>query len=695
MTLMTVPDLFRRCRGKETGHWRVGTESVRTVHLDSGDIVFASSTFQSDRLTTILVESGKLTNGQMEHALSNLKPGMSVGKNLIEMGFITQRDLLDAARFQVERIVWSALVAPENPTFESKDDLEDTVVRLPLDTPSLLFKGIMKIDDRESLLDLLGPLNQVVLLQGKRVFDLDLPADLAKVAPLMDGTHTILEMSSEVAVEPMRIGAFALFLREMGWGKLYELPPLDRDAIGKALTVNDQTKPPASIPPLPRSELFRTIEAAGKDTVNLGHLAKLLDDIPGPDYENESSNNPLEPMPKTESQQIINEKPLPTQTDQQNPVGRVIPMPLAEPLEEAPPQEEDPPIIINSEDSTEIPLPPTTIQADDETEEEIEAESKKKLGKEKKNEAEIETEKDSKKAEKIAERERKKAERKAEKERRKAEIESRKAEKIAERERKKAEREAEKERKKAEIESKKEVKKEPQRESQTDAKSWIRTLLYIFIAAFVVIAAVYSFREFKQFKTRDVDPPFTVIPPDSPHSEEPSTKTPETEIEKESEPKPANSPATQVDTPLPPPVNSTPIQPPQQSQVPQPSIVANAVDTSTQARFGAIADGNTDRALTQGRAFQANLPKTTWIIRLIVACQGDTLQNCAHELNTLRPELFLASIRLRDGRLCYQLFMGNYSTKAAAEAEVKKLPVLFKEKGQPKIMQVSDITAQQ
>jgi len=262
MTLETIPDLFRRCRGRETGHWRVGGESNRTVYLDSGDIVFASSNFKADRLTTILVDRKKLTQDQMDYAMANLKQGMSVGKNLIEMGFITQRDLLDAARQQVERIVWSALVSPETPVFEAKGELEESIVRLPIDTPSLLLAGVMGITDRNGLLELLGPINQVVLLQGKKVFELELPSDLAKMAPLMDGTHTILELSSEAAVEPMRTGAFALFLREMGWGKLYELPPLDRQAIDKALDVPDPTKPPESIPS-PRSMLFQVIEDAG------------------------------------------------------------------------------------------------------------------------------------------------------------------------------------------------------------------------------------------------------------------------------------------------------------------------------------------------------------------------------------------------------------------------------------------------
>ncbi|MDR0498451.1 MAG: hypothetical protein LBH03_01800 [Holophagales bacterium] len=617
MTLKTVPDLFRLCRGRETGQWRVGSESVRTVYLDSGDIVFASSNFQSDRLTTILVEYGKLTQGQMDHALTNLKPGMSIGKNLIEMGFITQRDLLDAARFQVERIVWSALTAPEAPAFEPMEDLEENIVRLPIDTPSLLFKGIMRIVDRESLLELLGPLNQVVFLQGKRVFELELPADLSKVAPLMDGTHTILELSSETSVEPMRVGAFALFLREIGWGKLYELPPLDRQALDRALTVNDPTKPPSAIPS-PRSELFRTIDEASKKTVHLDHLSSLLDDIENAEDDSESDKTAQKAGLETESRLFTQAEPDPdpTQTDPSKPIGRVLPLLDPDPSEDSPLQEE-PQIIISSDDSTDIPFPPTTIKIDKESEKKAKKEAKK--------------------------------------------------------------------------ESKKEVKGEPEEENKTGSKSWMhitRVLLYIIITAVVVSAAVYSFREFKQFKTRVINPPFTVPPPASSPATSPKfpfEEVPETKSDSDS----ITDVQPLTETLVPPPPEASPVQS-------QPSPAENAADISIQARFAAIVDGDTPKALTQGRAFQKTLSNATWTIRLIVACQGETLQNCAYALSDERPELFLTSINLKDGRSCYQLFMGCYSTKNAAEAEAKKLPTIFKEKGQtPKIMQISDIAVQQ
>ena len=284
MTLAALQDLFRHHRDRATGLWKLGTEPSRTVFFDSGDIVFAQSTHTMDRLTFLLVERGKLTQAQMDYALANLKPGLSIGKNLIEMGFITQRDLLDVARAQVERVVQGAMGTPEMvPTFDARE-LDATVVRLPLDTPQLLLNGLLNLKDRERLLELLGPLNQVVVLQGNRLMGMSLPADLAKLPPLLDGTHTLLELSREALTEPLRLGTFALFLREIGWARLHEMPPLDRQALGLALT----GEPEPLSPPLPEPlmatvpSLFSTIEAAARPTTNLEHLSHALDALPEP-----------------------------------------------------------------------------------------------------------------------------------------------------------------------------------------------------------------------------------------------------------------------------------------------------------------------------------------------------------------------------------------------------------------------------
>lgn len=281
MSLPALKDLFARHRARATGLWRLGKEPNRTVFLDAGDIVFATSTHAPDRLTHLLVERGKITQAQLDYAMANLKPTMSIGKNLIEMGFITQRDLLEVARIQVERVVWGAVaVTDELPTFEEKE-LDAATVRLPFDSLAMLLGGVLSLSDREGVLEELGPLNQVVVLEGRRIQELTLPTDLAKLPELLDGSRTLMELSREAGVEPFRLGAFILFLREVGWARLHELPPLDRRALERALDppespVSPALPEPPSPPPPP---LIAEIHASQSPTTNLEPLAESLDQL--------------------------------------------------------------------------------------------------------------------------------------------------------------------------------------------------------------------------------------------------------------------------------------------------------------------------------------------------------------------------------------------------------------------------------
>jgi hypothetical protein len=263
-------DLFARHRNRETGVWSLGNDPQRTIYLERGLLAFAQSTHPLDKLTTLLVERGKLTQAQMDYALQNLKPGLSIGRNLIELGFITQRDLLEVAKAQVERVVWGAMGnMEEEPRFQAHE-LDASVVRLSLDTPLTLLVGCLHLRDRERLLELLGPLEQKLHLEAH--LELNLPPDLAKVAPLLDGERRLLDLAQEAGVEPMRLGAFALFLREMGLARLQFGPSAGTAA------------PPVQIIPLAStafatsaSPLLASIEAAQHTTVDLNHLSKAID----------------------------------------------------------------------------------------------------------------------------------------------------------------------------------------------------------------------------------------------------------------------------------------------------------------------------------------------------------------------------------------------------------------------------------
>ncbi len=555
MSYLALLDLFRRHREKATGIWRLGKEPSRTVFLDHGDVVFAQSTHPSDRLTHLLVERGKLTKDQMDYAMANLKPGLSIGKNLIQMGFITQRDLLEVARAQVERVLLGCLATADlEPAFEPKE-LEANVVRLPFDAPSLLLNGVLALKDRERLLELLGPLNQVVLLEGRRIHEASLPVDLARLPSLLDGTRTMLELARETNVEPLRLGAFVLFLREMGWARLHELPPLDRPSLDLALAQEAQ---PLSLPlPEPTDlappNLIATIQDAERPTTNLEHLSESLDRLPHPDSDDEAIPPPVFPE---EHPVAFEPEPLPPLEIH---TGHIeVPTPRAE-LPEPPRFQEEP------EPEAEPPLPiapPTRLQ------------------------------------------------------------------------------------------------EEPPPELETPAPSRFAWPLVLGLVALVGLglAAGYGWKRWK--RPRPSPPP----------------------------------PKVQVTLPeAPPPAPQQAAEPPVAPEKPvavEPKPLAFGKDD----RMAALRGGDLPTAVAQGARHVETLAPSDWTLRLEIACQGETIQKAARMMEDLNPDLFLRPMRMRDGKSCYQVFMGRFTSKAAAEKVIPTLPAPFRIEGnKPRAFQVREI----
>ncbi len=644
MSLLALQDLFRRYRDRSTGVWKLGQEPSRTIYFDYGDTVFASSTHLQDRLTTILVERGRVTQAQMDYALTNLKPGISIGKNLIEMGFITQRDLLDVAKIQVERIILGAMGQPDvMPVFETRE-LDANVVRLPLSTPQLLLAGILGIQDREWLLELLGPLNQVVVLQGRSLQDLSLPPDLAKLSPLLDGTHTLLELSREAAAEPMRVGAFALFLREMGWARLHEMPPLDRQALDLALTPEPEPLsaplPDPPLDPTPQPSLFESIQEAARPTTNLEHLSLALDEEvppapPGlagldalPDLEEAGPEPSPEPpsAPAPEPLYLPDEVQVPGFQDAE-PTIRVESGHAQVPT----PSVELPPL---PEDALELTAPPVTLAAPPDP--------------------------------------------------------------TAEPDREPA----------GETPAPPEEPEAPRSGARLYALVGIGLAVLLLVGAFWVRRRRHPAP--KPLPGAPVQPapevkgpagPTIAVPPaqETPAQEAPAGEPAAAEASPASEAPKAKEAPKGEEAPK---AKEAPRGKEAPKAKEEPKGKGAAPETGKAAtvaeRLEALRRGDLGKAVAQGQQRVKGTPGGHWALRLEIACQGDTIRHVADLFKDGKPDLFLMPMTLRDGRACYQVLYGDFPSREAAEKEIRRLPPTFSaDKNRPKAFKYAEIPAKQ
>jgi septal ring-binding cell division protein DamX len=110
--------------------------------------------------------------------------------------------------------------------------------------------------------------------------------------------------------------------------------------------------------------------------------------------------------------------------------------------------------------------------------------------------------------------------------------------------------------------------------------------------------------------------------------------------------------------------------------------VAAAGGSLVTERLNALRRGEMAKALELGRKRIDAAPANHWTIRLEIANLPATLKFAVEAFKAGEPDLFVAPIKLRGGKISYQLFLGTYATKAEAERAAKTVPACFLEGGQ-------------
>jgi hypothetical protein len=131
-------------------------ELEKSVFLHGGEVVFAASNHAADRLGESLVRAGMLTPDQFRSATSNYKPGVRFGKTLVELGFLSPRELWTGVRMQVEEIVRSLFSYTAGQVrFCEGAFSPDNVVRLALPMQRLVSEGLARREELQAFLEYL------------------------------------------------------------------------------------------------------------------------------------------------------------------------------------------------------------------------------------------------------------------------------------------------------------------------------------------------------------------------------------------------------------------------------------------------------------------------------------------------------------------------------------------------------------
>jgi hypothetical protein len=189
-------------RSTKTGILQIASGSIcKRIFIQNGDVVFASSNNEDDRLGELLLKEGKITleqYNQSSHLL--LKTKQRLGKVLVDLGYLTPKELFWAVRFQIEEIILS-LFTPEEAKFEFLDEplRTDEGITIQISTANIIYRGIKRINSFVLIKQMCPPEDAVLNISHNpmNIFQsLTLEEDDKKILSYVNGMYSVKTMLS-------------------------------------------------------------------------------------------------------------------------------------------------------------------------------------------------------------------------------------------------------------------------------------------------------------------------------------------------------------------------------------------------------------------------------------------------------------------------------------------------------------------
>jgi len=196
-------------RNRKTGTLIVKTPVfTKKTYLLKGDAIFASSTYEDDRLGEMLLKAGKITMEQYDTAVQILKKtNKRLGAILVELGYLTPKDLFWGVKYQVKEIIYSLFLL-EDADFEfiEGETPPNEVITLKMSMGNLIYEGVQRIDNWTRIRKEMPPADTILKLSTDPVTlfqDVELSPRDRKMLSVIDGVKTVKEI-----VDSAWIGSF-------------------------------------------------------------------------------------------------------------------------------------------------------------------------------------------------------------------------------------------------------------------------------------------------------------------------------------------------------------------------------------------------------------------------------------------------------------------------------------------------------
>jgi hypothetical protein len=197
-----VPELVqilhqRRWTGVLTlTHMGVG----KTIHVQDGRLVFASSTSPDDRLGELLLRRGKITLSQFAEAGAAVKPGKRLGTVLVERGLLTPKGLVKAVMDHTQEIIYGAFLWTEGHYRMQEGAASSEAITLKISTPEIILEGIRRIEAWSRIKNGVGG-PQALYARADRYDEalrgLVIPPDKSAILNQLEGERTVEDICKD------------------------------------------------------------------------------------------------------------------------------------------------------------------------------------------------------------------------------------------------------------------------------------------------------------------------------------------------------------------------------------------------------------------------------------------------------------------------------------------------------------------
>jgi hypothetical protein len=118
----------------------------RSVTVQEGRLVFASSSSPDDRMGPLLVRKGRISLRQLADAAGVVAAGKRLGAVLVEQGVLTPKELIAAVVDHTQEIIYGAFLWTEG-QYRLQDGIPAAeLITLKISTPDLIMEGIRRIE---------------------------------------------------------------------------------------------------------------------------------------------------------------------------------------------------------------------------------------------------------------------------------------------------------------------------------------------------------------------------------------------------------------------------------------------------------------------------------------------------------------------------------------------------------------------